>query len=361
MKITLCMIVKDEEKNIKRCLESALGIVDDAIIVDTGSTDRTLDIIKTFGKKIQIINYNWEDDFSKARNLSIKNANGDWILVLDADEELICDKEKLISKLKDTNLNSFNVTWINVLDNKGQLDSFAYNRVFRNKGYRYYRAIHEQLDVNEKESGILEEEIFKIIHYGYTKENMEKNNKVNRNLKILLDCYNNDSEDPFVCYHLGATYASSRDYKNALDYFIRSYELGLNRGFGAYYYELIKRMSECIYLLHDYKLCIDFITQLLSKEDTRNFTDLYYIAGSCFYKMKDHENAKKMFNKCIELGESKNLPTFTGRGSFLSELMLARIYVDKNDSKNAKMFYLKVLKAKQSLSKDIIKEIYCYI
>lgn len=56
----------------------------------------------------------------------------------------------------------------------------------------------------------------------------------------MLDCYNNDSEDPFVCYHLGATYASSRDYKNALNYFVRSYELGLNKGFGAYYYELIK-------------------------------------------------------------------------------------------------------------------------
>ena len=88
MMISACIITKDEEKNIDRCLESIKNIVDEIIIVDTGSNDNTVNVAKRYSNKI--FHYVWEDDFSKARNFAIEKANGDYILFLDADEYLDC-------------------------------------------------------------------------------------------------------------------------------------------------------------------------------------------------------------------------------------------------------------------------------
>jgi len=84
--LSLCMIVKNEEHFLEQCLNSVKDLVDEIIIVDTGSTDRTKEIAKKFNAKI--FDFEWIDDFSKARNESLKNATGDWILVLDADETI---------------------------------------------------------------------------------------------------------------------------------------------------------------------------------------------------------------------------------------------------------------------------------
>lgn len=82
--LSLCMIVKNEETFLEQCLNSVKGLVDEIIIVDTGSTDRTKEIARRFTDKI--FDFKWCDDFSAARNESLKHATGDWILVLDADE-----------------------------------------------------------------------------------------------------------------------------------------------------------------------------------------------------------------------------------------------------------------------------------
>ncbi|HOD35758.1 MAG TPA: glycosyltransferase [Syntrophales bacterium] len=101
-KISLCMIVKNEERNLVRCLSTTKPAVDEIIVVDTGSTDRTKDIAAAFGAKV--FDIPWRDDFSEARNLSLAKAAGDWILVLDADEVIApCDfggLRKLTSTVK---------------------------------------------------------------------------------------------------------------------------------------------------------------------------------------------------------------------------------------------------------------------
>jgi len=84
--ISMCMIARDEEKHIARCLNSIKSVVDEMIVVDTGSTDRTRDIAAAFGAKVY--DFEWKDDFATARNFSLSKASGDWILVLDADEAI---------------------------------------------------------------------------------------------------------------------------------------------------------------------------------------------------------------------------------------------------------------------------------
>ena len=98
--ISLCMIVKNEEKVLSRCLESVKEIVDEIIIVDTGSTDRTKEIASHFTNNIY--DFKWINDFSAARNFSFSKATKEYVLWLDADDVIINeDKEKLL-KLKET-------------------------------------------------------------------------------------------------------------------------------------------------------------------------------------------------------------------------------------------------------------------
>ena len=99
--ISLCMIAKNEEKYLEQCLRSVKDIVDEIIIVDTGSTDKTKEIAKKFNAKI--FDFKWVDDFSAARNESIRHATKDWILVLDADEIV---EKKDIDKIKNLIENS---------------------------------------------------------------------------------------------------------------------------------------------------------------------------------------------------------------------------------------------------------------
>ena len=98
-KLSLCMIVKNEEKFLEQCLNSVRELVDEIVIVDTGSTDKTKEIAAKFTNKI--FDFQWCDDFSAARNESLKHATGDWILVLDADETIAWKDLSEIRKLID--------------------------------------------------------------------------------------------------------------------------------------------------------------------------------------------------------------------------------------------------------------------
>jgi hypothetical protein len=97
MTISLCMIVKDEAKTLGRTLESAKGWVDEMVVVDTGSTDTTLDIAASYGARIHT--FDWVNDFAAARNTSLIHATGDWVLVLDADEVLLPETAQALRQL----------------------------------------------------------------------------------------------------------------------------------------------------------------------------------------------------------------------------------------------------------------------
>ncbi|SFQ02695.1 Glycosyl transferase family 2 [Caldicoprobacter faecalis] len=84
VKISGCVIAKNEEKNIARCINSYKDIVDEVIVVDTGSSDRTAEIAQNLGAKVY--HYEWQNDFAKAKNFALSLAKGDWIIFLDADE-----------------------------------------------------------------------------------------------------------------------------------------------------------------------------------------------------------------------------------------------------------------------------------
>ena len=90
--ITACLIVKNEERFLDKCLQSLQGTADQIVVVDTGSTDRTVEIARTHDAEIH--HFEWCDDFAAARNFSLEKARGDWVLILDADEVLTPEGRK---------------------------------------------------------------------------------------------------------------------------------------------------------------------------------------------------------------------------------------------------------------------------
>ncbi|MDA0748284.1 MAG: glycosyltransferase, partial [bacterium] len=97
-RLSVCLIVRDEEKVLDRCLASVRGVADEIVVVDTGSTDRSLDIVRSYGA--QVFHFTWSDDFSAARNIGLSHATGRWILWLDADEYLRPEDQEKVTRAK---------------------------------------------------------------------------------------------------------------------------------------------------------------------------------------------------------------------------------------------------------------------
>lgn len=176
------MIVKDEEKWLSQCLESAKPFVDEMIIADTGSSDKSIEIAKSFGANVFSIP--WEHDFAKARNSAIEKATKEWILVLDADEKILKDDFKKLKTLIDTvSADALKLELRNYVPKQGPgcvkcepsadtMNSRAYRpfklvRLFKNKGYRYENKVHELVDYNiEAAKGKIADAQIPIQHYG---------------------------------------------------------------------------------------------------------------------------------------------------------------------------------------------------
>jgi hypothetical protein len=185
-KLTLAMIVRNEEKHIRKCLQSAAGLVDEMIVVDTGSTDQTISIAKECGA--HVIEFPWIDDFSASRNRALDAARGKWILVLDADEFLPESSVSAIRQItsSDSPLCAYNLLNRSTRDNgRTGLDGLIV-RLFRNDPrIRYEWPVHEQVVTSLQRANVpIVSTKIEILHTGYSSPEVNAA-KQRRNLRIL--------------------------------------------------------------------------------------------------------------------------------------------------------------------------------
>jgi glycosyltransferase involved in cell wall biosynthesis/Tfp pilus assembly protein PilF len=167
-RLTLCMIAGNEEERLPRCLESVQGLVDEIVVVDTGSTDRTVEIAKSFGAKLGY--FEWCDDWSAARNESIKLATGDWILWLDPDDILPVEMHSKIRAAMARGKGG-QAAYFFVLDDQGYEPVTCLQlRLFPNvPGVEFSQPVHEQLTPSLAKLGIpCEPTDIRVVHTGYT-------------------------------------------------------------------------------------------------------------------------------------------------------------------------------------------------
>ncbi|MET4562813.1 glycosyltransferase involved in cell wall biosynthesis [Lysinibacillus parviboronicapiens] len=151
--ISLCMIVKNEESIIERCLDSVQHVVDEINIIDTGSTDRTKEIVQNYTTRI--FDFIWCDDFAKARNFSFQQATKDYTLWLDADDVLTTEYQQKLLQLKKSlnpNIDAVSMDYYVQLDEDGEIEisEKRYRLVKRSRNFQWQGAVHEFLHVKGK-------------------------------------------------------------------------------------------------------------------------------------------------------------------------------------------------------------------
>jgi tetratricopeptide (TPR) repeat protein len=218
--VSLCMIVRDEERLLPQALASVKDFVDEIIICDTGSKDRTIEIARSYGATV--IERPWRNDFSWARNESLKMATKRWILFMDADEELTEASRPGLLGLK--NVPAYHTALYTRIENRtddyrGSGDvSHHVIRIFPNdERIRFYGPIHEYPAIDGTSDSIdAVGSTIALIHHGYLNAIVAERNKGQRNLEILLAATQSEPENPYHWYNLGTTAYLNRDYNLAL-------------------------------------------------------------------------------------------------------------------------------------------------
>lgn len=233
-RLTLSMIVKNEEKYIKDCLESVKDIVDEIILVDTGSTDATVEIANQYGAKVY--QFEWINDFSAARNFALGKSTGEWVLYLDADERLDSKSLPDLNRIISTSQKTGYYCAVKSIDREESRDnSMLYVRLFSNSPeIKFTGKVHEQIvpSLNHNNYTLSKSSIL-IHHIGYNVSVEDKQKKAARNLPLLLEEYA-AGKDAYYAFQLAQTYNVLGDDDNASQYFkIASESAKLDRQYRA--------------------------------------------------------------------------------------------------------------------------------
>lgn len=361
MKISLCMIVKNEEKNIVNCLDRALKVVDDAVIVDTGSTDKTKDLlIENYGRnpKVKIIEYKWESDFSKARNKSLEYATGDWILVLDADERIFCYRDRLEDFLESREDKAYIIPVYNVIERHNITITSTMIRLFKNDNPIYKGAIHEQILVDGKAfmADKIGGHICKIYHYGYAETVFEEKGKQDRNMDIIKAQIEEEPNSPFHWYNKGVMEMCQKNYDTAIDDFIKSHELTKKKRM-AFHNDLVIRLLQCMLMEKKYKTAIKFVKTVANDPIIGQIPDIYYYWGIAHANIKNYPLAVKNFRKAIEKGEYEKGTSKYGAGSFLPKIEWAKVLLMEKKKEEAIAKYKEAVFDENNVNRQGLEEL----
>ncbi|MCX8117534.1 MAG: tetratricopeptide repeat protein [Desulfobacterota bacterium] len=216
--LSLCLIVRNEARNISDCINPLRSVVEEIVVVDTGSTDDTKTIATGLGAKV--FDFPWRDDFSAARNESIRHASGDYILWLDADDRMDPGEIRKLERLRGRLTPAKDEAYFFLIRNLSQVDGetqFQQLRIFpKIEGVYFEGPIHEQIFPRLKLLGVrMVETDIEILHQGYqTPEEVLR--KSLRNLRMIQTALDRDPENVFLHYQAARTLAGLNRFKEAI-------------------------------------------------------------------------------------------------------------------------------------------------
>lgn len=331
--ISLCMITKNESDKLDRCLAAVKDLPLEIIVVDTGSTDNSVEVARKYTE--HVYHFDWISDFAAARNFSISKATHDWILVLDTDEYVTSVDMEAIYKLIDENATGVGCLIRTSPDTVGSITVDHVERLFNKKFYMYKRPIHEQvLPIDETLTAFCSFDIpLYVDHDGYFSSKEEMDLKAKRNLDILL-ASEHDYPDSYTYFQIGQSYYIMGDYENACRYF----EKGLN-------FDLSPE-SEFVQLMivhYGYSLLNTdrgedaqlFLEQVYSYFDF--LADFLMVIGTVYIRNEHYMKAALQFIKATQAEKFFTL----GTNSFRAYYHLGAVYEMIGQPENALLFYEK--------------------
>lgn len=335
MRISCAMIVKNESRCLERCLQSVKEMVDEIVVLDTGSTDQTVQIAESLGAKVY--HFQWCNDFSAARNEALSHVTGDWVLVVDADEYFTANFRPQLEAFATKYPNAVaKICQKNLHYQDGEpVYSDTYLTRFFPRGHHYIGVVHEQLNTNKER---ISTDIF-VLHDGYVSDN-----KVARNLPLLLSALEKSPEDTYLLYQVGRQYAIEKNYAQALFYFVKAFETGAytESFFASLVFDAI---FSCIRTA-SFELGLDFIDFALAHFP--DYAELYYYSGILFMEAALFDinryghlmpQIEIAYKNALTLGDTIGSDSLTGAGTYLSAHNLAVFYETTGDRSLADYYY----------------------
>jgi len=307
--LSVCMIVKNEEQFLARCLDSVATVADEIIVVDTGSTDSTVDIARRYTDRVY--HHTWRDSFSEARNASLSYATCDWILQIDADEELYREDIPLLRRtLAEVHgraeVNAVLMPILNELSG-GRVAKHYFKRLFRRGKAHFEGIVHNQL-IHEGAAATGAE--IRIRHYGYNLTDEQMEAKLARSERLLLRQTEERPEDTFAWMNL------IRNWRNQgrLDEVVRE---GLRVADSPQAMPVTRQTILC-----DVVACLAAQRRLekalavgrrVLKENPKHL-DLLFLCGVASYESGDMREALGFFRRylAVKAEEERRGATYTG-------------------------------------------------
>lgn len=305
IRISACIIVKNEERDLPRWIENAREYSNEIIVVDTGSADGTRELVRQAG--IKIYDFIWQNDFSEARNFALERATGDWIVFLDADEYFQFPERirpfLAETELCHTGIEAIMVPIINIdADQYNQeIHRFVNTRIFRNlPELRYRGRVHESLQRQGGELQLMiEKQRIAVYHTGYSSQRIL--HKIKRNLVLLQADIAQVGEGPQHYRYLADCYFGLKEYDKTLHYAMLALKAPLKSigSEGDLYHEIIESMRQLCYPPEE---MLSFAEQAI--EQFPSLPDFYAEKGMILCGMQRFSESRKAFLKAEQLFEN---------------------------------------------------------
>lgn len=350
MKISACMIAKNEEDNLAQCIKSYQGVVSEIIVVDTGSTDGTVQLAESLGAKV--FHFEWENDFAKAKNYALSKATGDWIIFLDADEYFDLEKSikipEIIRKYGKKSTKLIGCKMINIDEDSNEIiATLIQTRIFKNEKTIYYTSsIHERLHSDEKnvKAVYIPKNELVIYHTGYSRNKIS--DKAERNLSILLKEKESNPADSSIDFFLCDTYVSLNNYEQCIFYGKAYLKNRINMiGLNSKVYQNI--IASMIKLGENWDTIDDILQKALS--EFPNHPMFHMFLSEKYYASKRYQEALKSYERTLKMQENYSDIEINFLEGKIHEIErpIAYLYNYKNNEKLAIEYYIKALKRKK--------------
>lgn len=302
IKVSACVIVKNEAKNLPRWLENMQAIADELVVVDTGSTDNTADLARAAGARV--ISYAWRDDFAAAKNCALDAAQGEWILFLDADEyfsprSLPRVREYIRKYQHQPQVVGFICRLINIDSDRQDyfLNETCQARVFRNlPTLRYRGRVHEGLYDCVAGRHMEPAAALEIYHTGYSSSIFRA--KSERNLRLLENEIAQDGEKPEHWIYLMKCWYGLEDYEKSLFYAQKAIDAGFSFiGGETAPYEMYINSLDCLH--RPMREILQAVDRAIARFPRR--AEFYFFRGIFLWRDKDYLQSRQAFERGLEL------------------------------------------------------------
>ncbi|WP_339817901.1 glycosyltransferase [Paenibacillus sp. FSL R7-0216] len=334
--VSLVMITKNEEAVLRRCLDSAARYVDEIVIVDTGSADKTKDIAREYGARV--FDFEWIQDFSAARNFAMSKANSDWCLVLDADEYITNDcgealREFIRSKPA--------IGKVKRIDKFRAVDGDNFEQIYISRLFpsscRYAGRIHEQVESSLPRNKV-DIEIMHDGYYGQTKSD--------RNIPILQSVIAENPLDPYYHYQIAKEYRGLEKHSLSYEHLQTAY--GLMHRTEGYAPSIIVNYLYAMIASGELENGLDVIER--EREFLWEYPDFFFTAGLYLLELISSDPDRfgellplieRYYQRALEIGDSDLEGSVLGTGSFAAYHNLGVFYEVTGDSSEAVQSYKK--------------------